>query len=149
MSQRVSPRGAEVVEADGVGPERRATSFRVGFQRVAALPAELSGPVGRATAFHSDALKRTAALLIVLSRNNGYEGRDPALIADDLSCGLVADMLGIGIDALADVLVDLERRRLVANDEGGLRLTDIDALDRLSEGQLHSISRQELFEAHA
>jgi len=102
----------------------------------AALPPELMEPVRRANAFHSDAVERTAALLVVLSRNNGYEGRDPSIIADDLHCGLVADMLGIGIDTLAGVLVDLERRELVEwRQDGGLHLKDIDVLDRLSEGR--------------
>jgi CRP/FNR family transcriptional regulator, anaerobic regulatory protein len=115
---------------------RRSPHARAVAPPAMVLPPELMEPVRRASAFHSDAVERTAALLIVLSRNNGYEGRDPNVIADDLHCGLVADMLGIGIDTLAGVLVDLERRELIEwTKDGGLRLRDIPALDLLSEGR--------------
>jgi len=145
-------RKAEVVQVDDVqradtGP--LAGPFRLG--PAVALPPQLTEPVRRASAFHKDAVERTAALLIVLSRNNAYEGRDPALIADELNCGLVADMLGIGIDTLASVLIDLERQGFVVpGDDGGLRLLDIEGLDRLSEGLLPSLSAlREISAAHA
>lgn len=80
------------------------------------------------------ALGRTAALFVVLSRNNGYEGRDPKVITDGLQCGTVADLLGFDIDMLARVLLEMKRRRLVtATDDGGLYIDDLDGLDRLSD----------------
>ncbi len=101
-----------------------------------ALPPEaIAGPLSHAVAFHRSIVERTAAFLIVVSRNNGYEGRDPSLITDDLRCGTVADMLGFDIDVLGLALRDLHERGLVDCDEkGGLRLKDIQALDRVSEG---------------
>lgn len=101
-----------------------------------ALPPEaIAGPLSNAAAFHRSIVERTAAFLIVVSRNNGYEGRDPSLITDDLGCGIVADMLGFDIDDLGLALRDLQTRGLVDCDkDGGLRLIDIEALDRASEG---------------
>jgi CRP/FNR family transcriptional regulator, anaerobic regulatory protein len=85
-------------------------------------------------AIFNSAVERTAAFFVVVSRNNGYEGRDPAVITEDLHCGLVAGMLGIDIDMLAGVLVELKSRGLVdASTTGGLELRNIDALDQLSE----------------
>lgn len=86
-------------------------------------------------ALFKSAVERTAAFFIVVSRNNVYEGRDPAIITEDLHCGLVAGMLGIDIDMLAGVLIDLKSRGLVdPSPTGGLQLRDIQALDDLSEG---------------
>ena len=102
-----------------------------------ALPPEtLAEPLRHACEFYSNAVVRTAAFLVVISRNNGYEGRDPSLITDDMQCGTVSDMLGFEIGTLGRVLVDLQQRGLVScDDKGELRLTDIEALDRLSDGQ--------------
>ncbi len=80
------------------------------------------------------AVVRVAALLTVLANNNSYEGRDRAVISDDFSCGVVSGMLGIDIDMLQRVLVELESRGLVsAMDSGALLLQDVAAIDRLSE----------------
>ncbi len=101
-----------------------------------ALPPEaIAAPLSHAITFHRSIVERTAAFLIVVSRNNGYEGRDPSLITDDLACGTVADMLGFDIDVLGLALRDLQERGLVACEgENNLRLKDIEALDRVSEG---------------
>ncbi len=56
-------------------------------------------------------LSRVAALLVSISRNNGYEGRDPKSMPDTLTSGFVADLLGLDIGSLAALLVDLRRRR--------------------------------------
>ena len=40
-------------------------------------------------------LSRVAALLVSISRNNGYEGRDPHVMPDALTSGFVADPLGM------------------------------------------------------
>lgn len=79
-------------------------------------------------------LVRIAAFLVVVSRNNGYEGRDPTLIEETLHCGEVASFLGLDIDVLSLTLVELQSRGLVeAAESGGLRLTSIAELTRLTE----------------
>jgi hypothetical protein len=78
-------------------------------------------------------LARVAALLVSISRNNSYEGRDPQVVPDTLTSGFVADLLGVDVAALASLLVDLQRRGLVENNAGSLlRLTDVDGLERLA-----------------
>jgi CRP/FNR family transcriptional regulator len=81
---------------------------------------------------HEDPLARVAALLISISRNNSYEGRDPGVMPDALTSGFVADLLGIDIDELAALLVDLNRRGLVENCGSILKLKDMPALERLA-----------------
>ena len=61
------------------------------------------------------------------------EGRDPSLITDELSSGAVAEHLGLSLDALADVLRDLEARGLVLSAREGLRITDLGALERFAD----------------
>lgn len=82
----------------------------------------------------ADPITRAAALFVTLSRCNAYEGRDPTLIADSLTCGLVAGYLDMSVDDLARVLKALEAHDLVENAAGGLRLKDLDALEKLAEG---------------
>jgi CRP/FNR family transcriptional regulator len=80
-------------------------------------------------------VERVAALLVNLSCSNRYEGRDPTLVTDCWDCGTIADMLGVSVDDLAEILVDLERRDLIGPDSsGGLRLRDIDALEAVADG---------------
>jgi CRP/FNR family transcriptional regulator len=74
-----------------------------------------------------------AALFLTLSRRNEEEGRDPRIIGDALDCGTVAGYLGLNLDRLGDALVELERGRLIERcPPDGLRLTDIPALEQLS-----------------
>jgi hypothetical protein len=80
-------------------------------------------------------IERTAAFLVVLSRTNGYEGRDPLVITDDMRCGTVSSFLGIEIDTLGRVLVEMERRGWICGrDDGMLQIRDLAALDAVSEG---------------
>lgn len=82
----------------------------------------------------AEPLGRVAALLLSISKNNQYEGRDPATIPDALRSGFVADLVGVDIATLAAVLVDLRRRGLVdASPDGTLRLNDADGLERLAQ----------------
>ncbi len=77
-------------------------------------------------------LERTAAFLFTLSRINAYEGRDPSLITDSMTCGVAADYLGMSVEDLATQLRALETRGLVAPaDEGLLRLTDLESLEKM------------------
>ena len=82
----------------------------------------------------SQPLERVAALLVNLSCSNRYEGRDPHLITDSWDCGTVADMLGLSVEGLADILIELARLNLVEPDRfGGLRLIDIDGLEEIAD----------------
>ena len=81
----------------------------------------------------TDSHVRVAALLSSISRNNRYEGRDPAVIPDCFSSGFVADLLGLRLADLVGALVELERRRLVQAEGSALRLTDLPALEKLIE----------------
>jgi hypothetical protein len=79
-------------------------------------------------------LTRIAALLLSISRNNGYEGRDPKIMPDTLTSGFVADLLGLDIGSLELLLVDLRRRGLVESDASStLRLRDLSALESLAD----------------
>jgi hypothetical protein len=78
-------------------------------------------------------LARVAALLVAISQNNSYEGRNPQTMPDGLTSGFVADLLGVEIGTLAAMLVDLRRRGLIDIEEAsGLRLKDIAGLERLT-----------------
>jgi CRP/FNR family transcriptional regulator len=81
----------------------------------------------------SSPVERIAALFVTLSRCNAYEGRDPALIADSLTCGVVAGYLDVSVDELADCLKDLERRDLIEATSKGLRLKNFDELEKLAD----------------
>ena len=79
-------------------------------------------------------LARVAALLVSISRNNGYEGRDPRQLPDTLTSGFVADLLGIDIGSLAALLVDLRRRGLIESDpSSALLLKDVNGLEVLAD----------------
>ena len=79
-------------------------------------------------------LARVAALLVSISRNNCYEGRDPRQLPDTLTSGFVADLLGIDIASLAALLVDLRRRGLIdSGPSSALLLKDISGLEMLAD----------------
>jgi hypothetical protein len=77
-------------------------------------------------------IDQLAALLIGISRNNQYEGREPAAIPDNLASGFVADLLGVDMGMLTDALIALQQRGLVRAEGHGLRLTNMIALERLA-----------------
>jgi hypothetical protein len=76
---------------------------------------------------------RVAALLSSISRNNRYEGRDPAVIPDCFSSGFAADLLGLRVDDLAEALVELKHLGLIQEQGSAVRLTDLPALEKLIE----------------
>lgn len=81
----------------------------------------------------NDPLARVASLLLAISQINIYEGRDPSALPDALTSGFVADLLGLSVADLADLLVELQRRGLVAvTPPSGLRLTNTAALAQLA-----------------
>jgi len=78
-------------------------------------------------------LVRVAAFLVAVSRINGHEGRDPCVVAESCPSGVVADLLGLSIDRLAGILVELERLGLIEPGEAGvLRLRDIGGLESIT-----------------
>lgn len=100
-----------------------------GMPRADTVPAATPACISKV---HEEPLARVAALLVSISRNNSYEGRDPGVMPDALTSGFVADLLGIDIDELADLLIDLNRRGLVENCGSILTLKDMPALERLA-----------------
>ena len=85
---------------------------------------------------HSTPTERVAAFLIAASRQNAYEGRDPTVISDSLKCGIVASLLDLELEALAEALLELETVALVAQHPlRGLHLNNIEALERFSNGK--------------
>jgi CRP/FNR family transcriptional regulator, anaerobic regulatory protein len=79
-------------------------------------------------------IERVAAFLVAISRNNSYEGRHPNAIPDCLKSGFVAELLGLSVDLLADLLLKLASQGLVQPDKvSGLLITDPAALERLAD----------------
>ena len=80
------------------------------------------------------AIERVAAFLVVLSHNNSLEGRDPHLIGDSMECGIAADYLGLSVEKLGALLVELKKRGLIdLCPDKSLRILDINALQELAE----------------
>jgi CRP/FNR family transcriptional regulator len=77
--------------------------------------------------------KRVASFLAALSRVSAMEGRDPGLVTDDIPSGAVAEHLAMSIDALAGVLRELEARGMVELAAEGLRISDMDALEKFAD----------------
>jgi CRP/FNR family transcriptional regulator len=78
--------------------------------------------------------QKVAAYLLAASQINAREGRDPHVIHEDLNCGILADWLGLEMDAFTAALVTLKSRRLLASAaDGAVRLIDIAGLERVSE----------------
>ena len=87
-----------------------------------------------ADAGRNEPLARVAALLIAISRNNTYEGRDPATVPEAVTSGFVADLLGVEIASLAAHLVELRERGLIDQQPStGLRLKSIAGLETLAD----------------
>ena len=110
--------------------------FRVPSEPPAGPRVDRAVVVRRSLAADRTRVQRVAALLSAISRNNSHEGRDPVLIPDCLTSGFVADLLGLRVSDLADALVELEHRGLVAQAQGSaLRLTNLPELERLIESR--------------
>lgn len=74
---------------------------------------------------------RVASFLAALVRMRVREGRDPGLVAGDVSSAIIAEALHMSADSLAAALIELERRGLIRLTPGGLRIVDVDLLERL------------------
>ncbi len=77
-------------------------------------------------------IQRVANFLLAIVRINVSEGREPLLVADDVSSGYVAEQLQMTIDALAKALLSLRCSGLVEVSDRGLRIVDIAALETLA-----------------
>jgi CRP/FNR family transcriptional regulator len=77
--------------------------------------------------------KRVASFLAALSRLGGHEGRDPNVITEEFSSGAVAEHLNMSVDALAGVLRELEAHGIVSAADDGLRIADVDALEKFAD----------------
>ena len=77
-------------------------------------------------------LERLAAFLMSLSRTNAHEGRDPTVIGESCPSVFAAGYLGLSIDDLASLLFELERRELIKSCSGGVRLRNIEELEKLA-----------------
>ena len=107
-----------------VAPSGLATAIEreVGYIKEAQRRSTLAKPLGR-----------IAALFVTLARCNAYEGRDPAVITDSLSCGVVAGYLDMSVDELAQWLTELKARDLIEACDRGLRLKNLNELERLAD----------------
>ena len=91
------------------------------FRRAALVEAGRSSPLGRLAAF-----------LVSLSRTNAHEGRDPTVIGESCPSVFAAAYLGLSIEELTALLLELERRELIKAYSGGVRLRDIGELEKLA-----------------
>lgn len=90
----------------------------------------------------SRSIVRLAAFLVALVQQNVQEGRDPELIDDAPNCSVVADYLGLSLDALEANLGELEKRGLIEPANRAVRVTNLAGLkslaDEVSDGLLQS-----------
>jgi len=78
-------------------------------------------------------VERVASFLSALSHMSEVEGRDPTLIADEITSGEVAEHLDLTMDVLVAALRELERQGMVsAADNGRLQICDLPALEKLA-----------------
>jgi CRP/FNR family transcriptional regulator len=77
--------------------------------------------------------KRVASFLAAMSRLSADEGRDPNVITDEFSSGVVAEHLNMSLDTLASVLRELEAQGMVTEADKGLRIVDIEALETFAD----------------
>jgi CRP/FNR family transcriptional regulator len=82
---------------------------------------------------HNAPAKRVASFLAALSQLGAREGRDPSLITDEFTSGIVAEHLDMSIDTLAGVLGELKARGMVTDAREGLRIADIEALEKFAD----------------
>lgn len=77
-------------------------------------------------------VERLACYLLAIANSNVPEGRDEAVISDEVSSGYVAERLQMSLDTLSAALVGLEKKGLVASTDEGLRITDLPELEKLA-----------------
>ena len=77
-------------------------------------------------------VERLASFLTALSHMSANDGRDPMIVTDEVSSGLVAEHLDMSIDALGRALRELESRGMVSPTAGGLRISNMNGLEKLA-----------------
>jgi CRP/FNR family transcriptional regulator, anaerobic regulatory protein len=78
-------------------------------------------------------VERVASFLSALSHMSDVAGRDPTLVADEITSGDVAEHLDLTMDTLVAALRELERRGMVvAAGNGRLQICDLPALEKLA-----------------
>jgi CRP/FNR family transcriptional regulator len=77
-------------------------------------------------------VERVASFLSALSHMSANEGRDPMIVTDEVSSGLVAEHLDMSIDALGRALRELESRGVVRATDKGLRISNMNGLEQLA-----------------
>jgi CRP/FNR family transcriptional regulator len=78
-------------------------------------------------------VERVASLIAALSHLNEPEGRDPTLITDEIASDAVADRLNMSRDGVEHVLTQLEGLGLIRSSAAGLRIVDMDGLEKLAD----------------
>lgn len=77
---------------------------------------------------------RLASFLLYLVQTNAHHEFNPNVIADDVHCGPVAEMLGFSVDDLAAHLVFMKRLGLIEPaPSGGLIVKDVRGLEGLAD----------------
>ena len=113
----------DLLETDGQLAARFAAAGDREFEYVREVTVK-SGPV--------KPVERVASFLSALSHMSEVEGRDPSLVADELTSGDVAEHLDMTLEGLVAALRELERRGMVATaGDGHLRIADRPALEKL------------------
>jgi CRP/FNR family transcriptional regulator len=77
-------------------------------------------------------VERLASFLTALSHMSANEGRDPMIVTDEVSSGVVAERLDMSIDALGSALRELESRGMVRPTAKGLRISNLSGLEQLA-----------------
>lgn len=79
-------------------------------------------------------IERVAALLVTSAHTNVQQGRPAEIIQDSWKCGFIADLLQLTLDDLTAILIELQRRGLIAPAGSDLKLTDLPALEAMADG---------------
>ncbi|WP_295559311.1 Crp/Fnr family transcriptional regulator [uncultured Hyphomicrobium sp.] len=107
---------------------------RLSFRLASAVEREFDYLRDKALAMNQvPAAARVANFLLALSGMNNPEGRDPALISDDITAGFVAEKLDISIDKLGAALLELKKQGAVKETATGLRILDPHTLQRMAD----------------
>lgn len=94
--------------------------------------------------------RSVAALLSCISQLNVYEGRDPHVVGDSMTCGTVADLLDLDIDRLQRALVGLKAHGLIeSTDDGAIRIVSLGDLGRFCDSEPKQAAEAPKFETAA
>lgn len=110
-----------------------ANEDRLSFRLAAAIEREFDYLRDQSLATRNEgAAVRVANFLLALSNLSAMEGRDPALISDDITAGFVAEKLNMSIDNLGAALLRLKSEGAVKETSSGLRIVDTKTLQKVA-----------------